>query len=350
MNRSAVPSRRPSVRPLKVKFLDGKHAYWIDDSISATIMHPLSLKFMLFCVLIYAMLERFPWGADVLPGVILSLLWVIVGVELLVWLWLSLAVVRFLWSRGMIQSIYTPFFTQPGLIFFHATSYWFVTDYGGAIVSTEAMVTSILTASFAMALFDIAFGSVIVPLHPSFSYQFTEVTDDVKATQPISDLPVPAPIVTVVETFVDRGEKSGVDHVVQSTSQPPKDSIADGAVVEPKTGTSETVSVGRKLFPTTSLLYIRSEDHYLHFVFDDHREMVRDQLYRVVPNLDTDLGFQVSRSVWVAFQSIADVKKTGSGKMELILKTDESVVVSQYRKVAFNIAFERYQQERLNKV
>jgi DNA-binding LytR/AlgR family response regulator len=59
--------------------------------------------------------------------------------------------------------------------------------------------------------------------------------------------------------------------------------------------------------------------------------MIRGKLATVIEKLDTDLGVQVNRSVWVARAQISYAQVEDSRRMSLILGNGDEVVVARPR-------------------
>lgn len=78
------------------------------------------------------------------------------------------------------------------------------------------------------------------------------------------------------------------------------------------------------------LVHLEAQDHYLRVVTELGEQLVLMRLGDAVALLPPDLGLQVHRSHWVAFDAIEDVQKRNSGQ-DVLLKNGAVVPVSRAR-------------------
>ncbi|MDP3340207.1 LytTR family DNA-binding domain-containing protein [Frigidibacter sp.] len=321
------------VSPIAITFIDGTHALLVTDSASEIFLHPLFLKFIFICVALSGLMDRTPWGSTAFTAPELFLIWAIIAAAMLVWYAAALFVILFLVRRRIIQSVYTPVFIQPSLAVTHVSFYIFVVVVHGQTPTWGDLAVPIVNSIFVMALFELAFANFVAPLHPAFVVDRSGIAPTRKPAPRLAEAEI-APPSAPNDPKGDAAETLRIDTGQTVPSTPPLPETAEDC--------ENDLQIGSETLTMKAIRLVRADDHYLHVTMHNRQLMIRGKLFRLISQIDEDLGLQINRSVWVAFDYIADIRKLAPTKLELVTETGESFLVSKYRRVAFHAAYERW--------
>ncbi|MCF3594808.1 LytTR family transcriptional regulator [Rhodobacteraceae bacterium LMO-12] len=106
---------------------------------------------------------------------------------------------------------------------------------------------------------------------------------------------------------------------------------ADGVVRSSDAGTSPELEVQDRQIALEGLLYLKSVEHYVEFVFHEGRELLRAALRDLTEQLGPEHGIQTHRSYWVRRQAIDGLIRQ-NGHRFLRLKDGTDIPVSRTRR------------------
>ena len=320
-----------TVSAIQVKFADGKTYWAASDSLTEFFLHPIFLKYLLLCTLIFGLLDRGGKDTGHLAGFEIVVLWCALPLVTLGWYFFISAALRILWYKGIVTTVFTPFITLSLFFFTSTATYVVVTFFKGPLYLTNGeWAQEVVRDMIVMLLMDVAFSQFVAPLHPSLlpyppgdPRNATPVLHR-RATLPpfaasAAPLPDPAPAApTAPEPGAD-----APDTALQ-TDLPPAQ--------------INQIRIGNEVFAVEDLLYIRSEDHYLRIVTSRRRMLTRGRLSDAIAQLDIRQGIQINRSTWVSFDAIQSTEDDGRGILSVILADGEQERVAQSRRIAFQSA------------
>jgi len=316
--------------------------YWDTNAQGAAdyLLNPVFLTFFFFCVVLYATIMQ-PDVEGQLPLVAEMIVWVGLLMSSLIWLfgstWLSVVA----YDRGYIKAIYTPLLLVP-LVFINAFLGEFVLSVFNTAFESDsgAKINSIIKNIIILVTFDIMHERYVVPQHPRYlppgttappaSY-WTE-RETAPSTQNIAQA---GSVSSLVGTTEGENLETDFDQVEDAFT-----GTATGA------GASEAwptyIELGRERIDVSSIVWIKSEDHYLSFRMTNRNLMIRGKLRTVADKLGYRLGFQINRSAWVAYDAIQEVDELKNGSLEVHLDDGTVYRVSSARRLLFIQNYERY--------
>lgn len=321
-----------------VTFSDGGSFLVNTRSPSAYLLHPVFLQFVVLATLVFALLVRpeIP-GLDTTAQI--ALVWCVVFLACLICLGLSAWLSRWLIDIGALNAIYTPMILLP-LAFtthfvFYASSYFLEPVHLSSFAPSFEMVAKYFLA---LICFDLLHGHYVAPLHPLTTTDETpkkayrRTVDDDNTVISIPSLP------PVSETSQN------------STARFRSSQYATPEVVEPDAGElsgqggSPAIEIGGGLYDPRKIQVIRSEEHYLSIQSIDGTELIRAKLADATAMLPAALGYQINRSIWVAYSEIIAYEKV-SGRVELELHTGEILRVARSRSKDFLQTYDQQQRK-----
>lgn len=85
-----------------------------------------------------------------------------------------------------------------------------------------------------------------------------------------------------------------------------------------------------RMIPVEDVLYFEATDKYINVVTKEHSSLIRSSLRELLPQIDSDVFWQIHRSTVVNSKKILAAHKDESGKMTLKLKdSDDKLTVSR---------------------
>ena len=328
------------VRMAEIRFCDGTRYFAATDSVAEFLLHPVFLKYMLVCVLVYALLDRGAMDTGHLAGFQIVVLWSVIALASLAWYGFALSVLKFLWLRGWIRLLYTPLLILPLFAVTSATTYAMVMLMTGTVMTDPShWVTEIARDIIVLLLMDLVFGNYVAPFHPALRSDPPKASRDRNAPEPAAAEPVDAPfsndeVIGSGPTTLTPLEQGGDAHFGAGAQ------LAALTDVPSAQEAMEVLRVGNEVVPAQSIIFVRSEDHYIRVVTPDRRLMVRGRLSEALAQLDYRLGLQINRSAWVAFSAINDVAEDDRGRLTITLSSGDVERVAQSRRIAFLAALD----------
>jgi LytTr DNA-binding domain len=295
----------------EIRFADGRRYWMVATSVSDFLLNTVFLKYFLCCLLIYGLLDgSLAVEAARQVGYATAVLWALVGAVTLVWFAVALGVLGFLWRRGYVRVIYTPFITLVLYVVTAGATHLILDRLGSPhAADLTVWVNGLVRDMIVILVLDVMFGSYVAPMHPAFLARLSEDAPELasqrSAPQPAEALPAAPPSTTEAEApeAPDIAVRIGTEDVMQG-----------------------------------ELVYIRAEDHYLRVVTNRRRILTRGRLSDALSQLDFRLGIQVNRSTWVAFSAIEEIGEDAKGIQTLTLTGGETERVAQSRRIAFQTA------------
>lgn len=322
-----------SLATTEIRFADGRAFHLATPGAPGGLfLHPIVLKFLLLCALVYGLLDGDALRAGSLAGDAAPLLWSALALAALVWYGLITALLRILRRHGGLQVVYTPFVTV-SLLLVLSLAFHLVAHLSQGTMPAPDWSADMARHIVLLLIVDVAFSQFVAPLHPLLRPAAAETA---RPAPPAATAPAPSP------------------PQPQPQPAPPAPAVAEDAapdaapdpapLVAPEPAEIGRVRIGNETFAAEDLHYIRSEDHYLRIVTGRRRMLTRGRLTDAIAQLDIRQGIQVNRSTWIAFAAIQDVQDDGRGNLSLLLLDGESERVAQSRRIAFLAAMNLHRQ------
>jgi hypothetical protein len=317
--------------PLGLRFAHGATFQLKSDSLSDYLLAPIFLKFLAISVAMIVLLKDRPHATEVL-GLTSIVQWVAVTGGTLLCLFCLGAVCVSLKNVGVIKTIYTPIVCLPSVLL---TEYFaqelLVGLWGLQRLPMETSLVHISRMCGVVILLDILYGSFVAPVHPQ-----TLQSNAARLGRPQRHERIHLQAGTAQEDGPSEEEMAPAFYVEPDVAMPqpvarPTQKIRIRENIRPTTLMRPSVMIGAERVYLDSLIQIRAEDHYLRVVTLQSNQMIRGKLATVIEKLDTDLGVQVNRSVWVARAQISYAQVEDSRRMSLILGNGDEVVVARPR-------------------
>ncbi|MBC3876569.1 response regulator transcription factor [Undibacterium sp. FT79W] len=105
---------------------------------------------------------------------------------------------------------------------------------------------------------------------------------------------------------------------------------SDSAVHKPLHMIRAAVGNQIRMIPVEDVLYFEATDKYINVVTKEHSSLIRSSLRELLPQIDSDVFWQIHRSTVVNSKKILAAHKDESGKMTLKLRdSDDKLTVSR---------------------
>lgn len=322
-------SSKPKVR--RVVSCDG--SAWKTDAQGAGdyLFNPVFMMFFFLIVILYATMMQ-PSEQTALPIPAQMILWGGLIMTSLVWLFVSVVASIVAYDRGLLNAIYTPLLLLP-LVFINASMAQFTLSVfsAGYQGSYGSMVENISQNAIIIIVFDILHARFVAPQHPRYISDQSEV-----AYQGVS----PSSIDPAADAS-HTGAPLDVEPVAASEEAPTESPSTESNRSEPQ----KYIEFAREKFEASSILWVKSEDHYLSIQLKDRNIMRRGKLRTAVDELGEHLGIQINRSVWVAFSAIRLLEEQTSGNLDVHLEDESVHRVSNSRRLMFKQNYDRFKAE-----
>lgn len=324
-----MDSAQNRVVPTTVRFTDGRTFIATTESVTEFFLHPVFLKYFLFCTLIYGLLDRGGMDTGHLVGFEIVMLWSAISLASLGWFLLLFTILRLLRRRLNLTVVYTPLVLLP-LFLFTTTATYLVVDFlkGPPGLTGAEWTQEIVRDMIVILLMDMGFSQFVAPMHPLLVPQRAHGSDAVaspyRQASDVSPVTAAAPY----------------SAATQAQPQPAAPDAAEDAAPRPmpeEPPKPEPLRFAGEIVPAEGLQYIRSEDHYLRIVTATRRVLTRGRLSDAIAQVSMRQGIQVNRSTWVSFNAIREINDEG-GTLTLRLPDGAVERVSQSRRFAFQAA------------
>lgn len=323
-------SKMSPSKPIVVKFSDsGTFKVAPKTSPSAYLLDPVFIHFSFIVTLVFALLLR-----PALPGIEtpaqLALIWSIVFVINLIWIGVGCWLSKQLVNLGIMGAIYTPVVILPMVFISQALFQGFAiyldpVGMTGYFPSFEPLAK----AFFALICFDIIHGRFVAPHHPL-------VLAEIEPEPPYKALIARTPNWA-------SGEPLAAPAPSEAAQEPQDTEETD----VPDSLSTDAIEIGGRKFDPLSIKLIRSEEHYLSIQFTHGTKLIRAKLSDAAEQLGLGVGYQVNRSVWVAYSEIRNLRKS-NGRLELELNGGEVITVTRARQQAFLQAYDLQTENTMN--
>ncbi len=332
-------SARPDPDPLVIRFSDGGSFLLATRSPSAYLLDPAFLQFSFLATLVFALLVR-PVVLGIDTPAQITFVWSLVFTSNLIWIGFSSSMLRWLVQWGVFRAVYTPIILVPLVFTSHAVFYGF--DYFSNTIEPTNYIPSfemLAKSFFALICFDILHGRFVAPHHPL-------VLSDIKPQTPYRTMIGGAALLDAdTPQRAVQSRTRGAAALSHVSGQ--RDKVGDRsdklAAHASDTFLATAIEIGNRKFDPATIQLIRSEEHYLSIEFTNGTKLVRAKLSDATTQLGLSLGYQINRSVWVAYSQISNLRKA-NGKLELELENGEVISVTRTRQEAFLRSYDLHQE------
>lgn len=308
---------------------DGSSFETSASTASEYILNHVFMIFLILCVILYAsVMEPSETVELALPAHMM--IWAAVFMSSMIWLLIGVWANVVLVDAGYAKFICVPVILLP-MLFANVYMIEFVLVQLSATYEDAfgSKLEFYIRTGIVLICFDIIHGRFVAPQHPTYISPDLAPQSDVNALVSGDGAGVPAKEseqdATISETNVtspapDRGE--------------PTD--------KPFNTGSLQIEIARTKINVCSILWRKSEDHYLIIQMTDRNVMLRGKLRAAVSKLGDDIGIQINRSFWVAFAAIQTVDEKPSGHIELHLEDNTVQRIASTRSLIFMHNYRRF--------
>lgn len=314
---------------IRIRSVDGTAYRITSDSMTDYILHPVFLRFLALVIAIYALLDQ---RSDMqsLGGWTVILPWVAVACVVLGWLVLWSPLVQYLLRNGWITRLYTPVLLMPMILFTELAVQSVLVLLGAADWSTFGDTAQRMARDMVVVnLIDMVHGHYVVTAHPLACPETVSAPSQDPSSGRITPLPPPdehpAP-----EPAADLAGEAPAP--LPPAPARPSDRPDGGAMVQ----------IGPAVLPLSSILLIRTEDHYVGVTTRTGKALHRAKMADI-PELHSGIaGMQINRSVWIAYAAIKEVIDADNRQVVVSLITGDEERVSKPRIFAFRQSYAKY--------
>jgi hypothetical protein len=329
----------------KLIFADGTTVWTRGGPAADHVFHPVMLKYVLICVLIYALLQH----RDVFETMAIwqiSIYWLLVTVVSTVWLFLAASVGNRLLRRQAIRFIFTPLISLP-LIMVNETLFqvYLVWALGHPFGGISSFAPYITRDFIVILLFDIQYGTFVAPHHPA--YRVSDPKLDTSIATPVRVEPLAeawrAPVTPPQpEPEGDIGTGSGAGEAPTAEAPaplaaPPGKAVepvaapGEGALPEPAAA-EQMIELAGERMRVADLLVIKAEDHYVRIHQRGRSLLLRGRFSDVVAAVPPGTGIVLNRSVWVAVGGVRTLHRTQDHRIMVLAMDEQMHPVARARK------------------
>lgn len=258
------------------------------------------------------------------------MIWAAVFMSSLIWLLISVWVNIVLVDTGYAKFILVPAILLPLLV---ANVYMiefvlaqFSTTYEDAFGSKLEFY---IRTGIVLICFDIFHGRFVAPQHPTYIPPDVAPQPDANALASGDGAPVEAKESEQDETLSVQNVTPPAPNAVEPTDKP----LSKGPM---------QIEIAKTKINACSILWMKSEDHYLNIQMTDRNVMLRGKMRAAVSKLGDDFGIQINRSFWVAFAAIQTVDEKPSGHIELHLEDNTVQRIASTRSLIFMHSYGRF--------
>ena len=319
----------------RVRSSDGSTWETTAQNAGEYVFTPVFMTYFVLCVLLYAMLVQ-PSAEMNLPRVAEFLLWSALLMSSLLWLVLSISLNVYAVDRGYVSVIFTPFILLPLIAINVYTSGFIIRQFGTGLASVYGSEAEIIFRNTVVFIcFDIIHSRFVAPQHPSYVRPDQPGGLTMNRPGPGADPTSPDPSMVgysktmmVQANPVSTGGRNG-----DREDEPENASLPE----KPR-----SVEIGKEVFDAHSVLWMKSEDHYLNVQLARKTKMIRGKFRDAVDALGEDLGVQINRSVWVAYSAIRKIEEPSNGTFAVSVSDGTSFRVASTRGIMVQRGFEQY--------
>ena len=292
--------------------------FWVrSDSAADFFLHPVFLRYAMLCLGIYTLMDQSD-DTQLLIGWQLPVMWLATALTIITSFIVLGGWVLYLYRRGFLRRIYTPFLMLPIIVLAELTEQSVLQLLqAGPWKTLPNTLTDLTRDMMVIMLIDVMHVLYVVPNHPLASL-----------------LPFGQSAPVPVSPSSRREASSDQQHapVYETPSEP----VAELAQERAESVTEgEVVRIADRSFAIGDIQSIRTEDHYLNVVTRMSRSMLRAKLSDLDLLHDGRHGVQINRSQWVSFAAIESVTDEENGQVTLHLVNGDSATVSRTRRLVF---------------
>lgn len=337
----------------KVIFADGSTVWTRAGPAADHVFHPVMLKYVLICALIYALLQNRSGLEDWAVWQI-SIYWLLINVVTVFWLFIAAALAIRLLQRRAIRFVFTPLISLPLVMVVELFLQVYLTwGLGRPFAGVGSIAPHVSRDLMVILLFDILYGSFVAPHNPAYRMsdpRLDAIADGkvhlpqapvqkqrsaavVMAAQPGPEVPPPVTVPTpetVPQVAPDpvAPTEPGPDQpeAVLPEPQPPAAPLPDTALAE------QTIELAGERLRVADLLVIKAEDHYVRIQQRARSHLLRGRFSDVIASVPPGTGIALNRSVWVSVAGVRMLHRTQDHRIMVMAVDDQLHPVARARK------------------
>lgn len=304
-------------RGLKLLFIDGTEARLSRQRPYQFFFDPSFLKFFSISVLLAAFLEGRGSNHNI-SNWETTLLWSAMGTSMFIWLLLCGLVLGILLKKHLISMLFVPFITISTVCVSETTSL-IMTDllFESSFISSDLILQNYTRGVAIVVLYELFLASFVLP-------QLKNVEHTSRFGTPLGE--------SRIELEHSAEKASGSDNLLSSTRYGKENGNLEydrSEGTQSNTVTKE-LKIGSETFLTSELNSITVEDHYLKVNCENRTVTIRGKLSALAGDLE-DLGFQINRSVWLAYKIVQSAKQTNGNKLTIYTTLGKEYKVARLR-------------------
>lgn len=309
-------------RGIRVRSTEGT-TFWITaDSLADYVLHPVFLRFFALVIFIFALLDQRP-GFAAFDGWGVALLWSAVAATVLSWIALCSPILAAMLKRRLIGQVYTPVVLVPMVLIAEIVIQFVIAYAGGTGWQPSSDILQYVARDvIVVLLIDLLHANYVVHAHPL-----------ARVGKPDSPSPLSAPSPPAAQPAAAR--------VPDADIAPPAEPVADTRADDPQPEIG-LVRIGPAVMPLSSILVVRTEDHYLGVTTRSGKALHRAKMADVAELHSGLFGMQINRSVWIAYSAVKGVVEAESRQIVVQLVTGDEERISKPRVLAFRQAYAKY--------
>lgn len=341
----------------KVIFADGSTVWTRVGPAAEHVFHPVVLKYVLICVLIYALLQTRSGFEDLAVWQI-SIYWMLVNVVTVFWLFIAAAFAIFLLRTRTIRFVFTPLISLPLVAVIELSlQTYMIWGVGQPFTGVGSIAPYVARDFLVILLFDILYGSFVAPHNPAYRrsdprldagldhqmqmpdapVQQQRSAAGVKAARPVLGAQAPAIVPgSAAALQVGPDTVAPTDPVMSDVPDQP-----DAVLPEPQHDVPPvpatavaalTIELAGERLRVADLLVIKAEDHYVRIQQRARSHLLRGRFSDVIASMPPGTGIALNRSVWVAVAGVRMLHRTQDHRIMVMAMDDQLHPVARARK------------------
>lgn len=359
-----APDDEGTVSWSKLIFADGTTVWTRGGPAADHIFHPVMLKYVLICILIYALLQN-RTGFDTMAVWQISIYWLLVTIVSVAWLFIAASIANRLLRTGTIRFVFTPLISLPLIVvvelFFQIYLVW---GLGQPFTGIASIAPYVSRDFMVILLFDIQYGTFVAPHNPAYRMsdprldtsiaQKLRVPDALEQTSRSARLGVtaqevvapPRPAaVTPPDPQVEADAVPAAPVNPAVSALPEQAESAGGALPRAQAAPEIAPEIASEIAPPepaielagekiriADLLVIKAEDHYVRIHQRTRSHLLRGRFSDVIDAMPPGTGIALNRSVWVAVAGVRMLHRTQDHRIMVMAMDDQLHPVARARK------------------
>jgi hypothetical protein len=351
---AASPEDKNAVVWSKLIFADGTTVWTRGGPAADHIFHPVMLKYVLICVLLYALLQNRA-GLEEMAVWQISIYWLLVTVVSVFWLFIAASIANRLLQRKTIRFVFTPLISLPLIVvvevFFQIYLVW---GLGQSFGGLESIAPYVARDFMVILLFDIQYGTFVAPHNPAYRMSDPRLdtsiaqkvwapegaVQELRFARPVTPEPAvlepPRPLeVSAPARETPAALAPALMPPPASVTEQPEDMAAaqqpERALPAPAMA-EQTIEWAGERLKVADLLVIKAEDHYVRLLLRGRSHLLRGRFSDVIAAMPPDMGIALNRSVWVAVAGVRTLHRTSDHRLLVMAVDDQLHAVARARK------------------